>query len=128
MRHVIIGGGPAGVIAAETLRKTDPAADVTLVCGEGEVPYARMAIPYLLKGDIGEAGTYIRKDPDYFTRSRIALVHGRALGVDTSAHVVAVTGGRRLAYDRLLIATGSRPSRETIPGIDLPGVQTCWTL
>jgi NAD(P)H-nitrite reductase large subunit len=37
-------------------------------------------------------------------------------------------GGRKLAYDRLLIATGSRPSRERIPGIDLPGVQACWTL
>jgi NAD(P)H-nitrite reductase large subunit len=128
MRHVIIGSGPAGVIAAETLRKADPSAAITLLCGEGEPPYARMAIPYLLKGDIDETGTHIRKDADHFGRLRIDLVHARAQGVDTAARAVSVGNGRTLPYDRLLIATGSRPSRERIPGIDLPGVQTCWTL
>ena len=128
MRHVIIGSGPAGVIAAETLRKADPAAEITLLCGEGEPPYARMAIPYLLKGDIDEAGTYIRKDADHYGRLRIDLVRARAQAVDTAARVVDIGGGRALPYDRLLIATGSRPSRERIPGMDLPGVRTCWTL
>ena len=128
MRHVIIGSGPAGVIAAETLRRADAAAEITLVCGEGEPPYARMAIPYLLKGDIDEAGTYIRKDPDHYGRLRIELVQARAQAVDTAGRAVDLGNGRSLPYDRLLIATGSRPSRERIPGIDLPGVQTCWTL
>jgi NAD(P)H-nitrite reductase large subunit len=128
MRHVIIGSGPAGVVAAETLRKSDPAAEVTLLCGEGEPPYARMAIPYLLKGDIDEAGTYIRRDPHHYERLRISLVQARAQAVDTAARAVDVGNGRGLPYDRLLIATGSRPSRERIPGIDLPGVQACWTL
>ena len=128
MRHVIIGGGPAGVVAAETLRNADPAAEITLLCGEGEPPYARMAIPYLLKGDIDEAGTYIRKGADHYGRMRIDLVQERARSVDASARVVETGDGRRVPYDRLLVATGSRPSRETIPGIDLPGVHTCWTL
>ena len=128
MRHVIIGAGPAGVAAAETLRKADPAAEITLLCGEGEPPYARMAIPYLLKGDIDEAGTHIRKDPDHYARLRIGLVQARARAVDTAARRVVLGDGRGLPYDRLLVATGSRPSREQIPGIDLPGVQTCWTL
>ena len=128
MKHVIIGSGPAGVVAAETLRKADPAAEITLLCGEGEPPYARMAIPYLLKGEIDEAGTYIRKDPDHYERLRIDLVQARARAIDTAARAVDVGNGRAFPYDRLLIATGSRPSRERIPGIDLPGVQTCWTL
>ncbi len=128
MRHVIVGSGPAGVIAAETLRKADPAAEITLLCGEGEPPYARMAIPYLLKGDIDEKGTWIRKDRDHYGRQRISLVEARARAVDTAARTVDVGNGRGLPYDRLLVATGSRPSREKIPGIDLPRVQTCWTL
>lgn len=128
MRHLILGSGPAGVVAAETLRKADPAAAITLVCGEAEPPYSRMAIPYLLKGDIQEAGTHLRKDADHYRRLRIDLVQGRAQAVDTRARTVALAGGGTLAFDRLLIATGSRPSRERIPGIDLPGVQSCWTL
>ncbi len=128
MKHVIIGGGPAGVVAAETLRKADPSAEITVLCGEAEPPYARMAIPYMLKGDIDQAGTYIRKGPDHYWRLRIGLQHARARAVDTTGRTVDVGGGRRIPYDRLLIATGSRPSREKIPGIDLPGVLTCWTL
>ncbi len=128
MRHVIIGSGPAGVVAAETLRKADPAAEITVLCGEGEPPYARMAIPYLLKGDIDEKGTYLRKGADHYGRLRIDLVQARAKGLETSARMVDLGGGRKIPYDRLLIATGSRPSREKIPGFDLPGVKTCWTL
>ena len=128
MRHVIIGSGPAGVIAAETLRKADPAAEITLLCGEAEPPYSRMAIPYLLKGEIAEAGTHLRKDADHYDRLRIQLVQARAQSVDTAARTVNLGGGRSLPYDRLLIATGSRPSLERIPGMDLPGVHSCWTL
>lgn len=128
MRHLVIGSGPAGVVAAETLRRADPAAEITILCGEGGPPYSRMAIPYLLKGDIDEAGTHIRKDPDHYARQRISLVEARARAVDTSTRTVDIGGGRSLPWDRLLIATGSRPSRERTPGIDLPGVKSCWTL
>ena len=128
MRHLIIGSGPAGVVAAETLRKADPAAEITLLCGEAGPPYSRMAIPYLLKGGIAEAGTHLRKDADHYSRLRIQLVQARAQSVDTANRTVSVGAGKSLPYDRLLIATGSRPSVERIPGIELPGVHHCWTL
>ncbi|HJV49565.1 MAG TPA: FAD-dependent oxidoreductase [Geothrix sp.] len=128
MRHLIIGSGPAGVVAAETLRKADPAAEITLLCGEAGPPYARMAIPYLLKGEIDERGTHIRKDADHYARLCIQLVQARAKAVDPAHRHVDLEDGRRLPYDRLLIATGSRPSHEQIPGMDLPGVHSCWTL
>jgi hypothetical protein len=57
MKHVILGAGPAGVIAAETLRKHAPARRDHLVGDEPEAPYSRMAIPYLLMGKVGEEGT-----------------------------------------------------------------------
>ena len=87
-----------------------------------------MAIPYLLKGDIDEPGTYIRKDAGHYARLRVCLVRGHAAAIDTAARRVALRDGGSLPYDRLLVASGSRPSRESIPGIDLPGVQACWTL
>ncbi|HET9652261.1 MAG TPA: FAD-dependent oxidoreductase [Usitatibacter sp.] len=128
MNHVIIGNGPAGVIAAETLRKADPAAAIRLVGDEPVPPYSRMAIPYLLMGRIGEEGTYLRKEAGHFERSGIELVQGRAASIDAPAGRVKMADGRSLDYDRLLLATGARPVRLDIPGIDLPGVHPCWTL
>jgi NADPH-dependent 2,4-dienoyl-CoA reductase/sulfur reductase-like enzyme len=128
MRHVIIGNGPAGVIAAETLRTACPGDDITLVGDEPEPPYSRMAIPYLLSGNIAETGTYLRKGADHFAGLRIALRHAAASRLDTHARTIALSDGGTLAYDRLLLATGSVPTHPPIPGIDLPGVLTCWTL
>ena len=68
MKHVILGNGPAGVVAAETLRGADPSCEIVLVGNEDAPPYPRMAIPYLLEGNIDEAGTYLRKEPGYFER------------------------------------------------------------
>ncbi len=56
MHHVILGAGPAGIIAAETLRKHAPGDTITVVGEESEPPYSRMAIPYLLMGRIAESG------------------------------------------------------------------------
>jgi NADPH-dependent 2,4-dienoyl-CoA reductase/sulfur reductase-like enzyme len=128
MRHVIVGNGPAGVIAAETLRAQRPDDDITLVGDEPEPPYSRMAIPYLLIGDIGEDGTHLRKGPAHFTGLRISLRQSTAERVDTQARSISLQSGDVLPYDRLLLATGSSPADPPIPGIHSPGVLTCWTL
>jgi len=128
MHHVILGAGPAGVIAAETIRKHAPADTITLVGDEPEPPYSRMAIPYLLIGNIQEAGTYLRKSAAHFTNLRITQVGAKATKVDAAARTVALDNGQTLTFDRLLIATGSHPVRPPIPGMDLPGVHPCWTL
>jgi len=128
MRHVIIGSGPAGVVAAETLRKADPACEITLLHGEAGPPYARMTIPYLLAGQIEAAGTHLRQEPGHYDRLGIRLVAGRARTVDAAARNVLLEDGRVLPYDRLLVASGATPVLQKMPGIDLPGVHTCWTL
>ena len=128
MKHVIIGAGPAGVIAAETLRKVQPDSTVTIIGDEPEPPYSRMAIPYLLIGKIDEAGTYLRKSDAHFTRSGIDVIHDLVSAVDTSGKKVSLESGGSLAYDKLLIATGAHPVSPPIPGMDLPGVHSCWTL
>lgn len=128
MKHVIIGNGPAGVVAAETLRRGDSNAEVVLVGDEAEPPYSRMAIPYLLTGGIAEQGTYLRKDQDHYSRLGIRLIQARAEKLDAKARAVSLSNGEKLAYDRVLIATGSHPIRPAIPGIDGPNVHPCWTL
>lgn len=128
MRYAIVGAGPAGVIAAETLRKLDPDGSVTLIGDEPEPPYSRMALPYLLAENIDEAGTHLRHGPDHYGRLGIELRRGRVDGVSTRDRTLTLADGGSLAWDRLLIATGSRASRPPVPGMDLPGVENCWTL
>jgi NAD(P)H-nitrite reductase large subunit len=128
MKHVIIGNGPAGVVAAEALRKNDPAASITLIGDEPEPPYSRMALPYLMMGDIDEAGTHLRKDAGHFARLAIDLVRDRVDVVDTGKRSVRLKSGASLPYDRLLIASGAHAIKPEIAGIDLPGVHACWTM
>ncbi len=128
MQHVIIGAGPAGVVAAETLRKLDADAKIVLVGDEPEPPYSRMAIPYLLIDQIDEAGTYLRKSDSHYADRGIDVRRVRVASVDCGASKLKLADGSELAYDRLLIATGSSPVAPPIPGIDLPNVHHCWTL
>ena len=128
MRHLIIGAGPAGVVAAESLRQLDSGSDITLIGDESEPPYSRMAIPYLLSGRIGEAGTYLRKSTGYFEEQNIEVVQDRVAAISTQNRSVMLSSGDSRAYDRLLIATGSSPASPPIDGIGLPGVHPCWTL
>ena len=128
MKHLILGAGPAGVIAAETIRKHAPLDEIVLLGDEPEAPYSRMAIPYLLMGNIGESGTHLRHTPGHFEKLRITLQRGRAVRLDSSARTVKLEDGSTATFDRLLIATGSSPATPPIPGLAGAGVHACWTL
>ncbi|MCP4377422.1 MAG: NAD(P)/FAD-dependent oxidoreductase [bacterium] len=126
MKHVIIGAGPAGVSAAEHLRKLDGAAEIVIIGDEPEPPYSRMAIPYYLAGDIDEAGTWQRKNDKHFKNIGVKLIRDTVVSISPSS--VRLKAGKRIHFDRLLIATGSRPVRPPVRGLDHPAVLYCWTL
>ena len=128
MHYAIIGAGPAGVTAAETLRSRDPEGEITLIGGEPEPVYSRMAIPYLLAGDIDEAGTYLRHDPAHFETLGIRHVQDRVTAIDSSGRRLTLSGGADLGYDRLLIASGSRAVAPPLEGLEQAGIHHCWTL
>ena len=128
MNYVIVGAGPAGVVAAETLRVTDASGSITLVGDESEPPYSRMAIPYLLAEDIRESGTYLRLSQKQYDDLKVDVRQDRVTAIAPDSGSVTLQGGDNLSYDRLLIATGAHTIRPPIPGIDLPGVEGCWTL
>ena len=95
MKHVIIGNGPAGVIAAETIRKRCPDDEIVLIGDELSPPYSRMAIPYLLVGNIDESGTYLRKTAKHFEQLKIQQLQGRVLSLDAKNKSLQVEEGNK---------------------------------
>ena len=128
MQYVIIGAGPAGVIAAETLRKKQPGASIRIIGNEPYTPYSRMALPYYLAGNIEEKGMYLRKDVDHYNRRQIDLHCDQITAVNRYDQCVTLADGSIIDYAKLLIASGSQPITPPVPGMDLPGVHTCWTM
>ena len=129
MKHVILGNGPAGVIAAETIRKLRAEDDILVIGDEPGPPYSRMAIPYLLMGEHrrGRDLSAQRQGPLRAATHSIARRAGAQRWI-RDARNVQLDDGTVLPFDRLLIATGATPIRPPIRGIDLPGVHPCWTL
>ena len=128
MSHIIIGTGPAGVAAAEKIRSLDDSAAITLIGDEPELPYSRMAIPYYLTQKIDESGTYIRHNEGHFSDLNIDVVQDQVTACDAASNTISLASGKSMAYEHLLLATGSRPLTPPIPGIDHPKVHHCWTL
>ena len=93
MTYVIIGAGPAGVVAAETLAKTDKGAEIVLLGGEADPPYSRMAIPYVLTGIIDHGGTHLRKQAGHYEALGITYRQGIAKGLDVAGRKVLLEGG-----------------------------------
>ena len=95
---------------------------------ERESPYSRMALPYYLSGMIEETGTHLRKTAGHFEDLKIQHVHAKVSRVDSAQYTVSLDNGDCYHYDKLLIATGSRPANSPFPGADNDGVVNCWTL
>ncbi len=126
MRHVVVGAGPAGLAAIETLRALDPAAEIALVCDEPA--YARMVLPYFIEGKIEERAVFTA-DETWLDGQGVEVHGGRRVeAIEPDARTVALDDGTPLAYDRLLLATGSRVRVPAIPGADGEGVVPMWTL
>src|SRR5262245_14642218 len=126
-RHLIIGGGPAAINAIETIRDFDDGANpITLVCDEPA--YSRMVLPYWLANQIPKQHVFTADDAYYNTLKVDRIIGQRVSRIDPQAKQVTLQDGRSLAFDDLLIATGSSAVIPPIPGADLPGVLPLWTL
>lgn len=128
MSYVIVGAGPAGVAAAEKLRELDKSTPICIIGEEPEPPYSRMAIPYLLKNQVDETGTYLRPAKEHFTKLKVDIKRTQVTAVDTANKQLSLSDGSSQKYGKLLLACGGRPLAPPIPGIELDGVHACWTL
>ena len=125
-RHVVVGAGPAGLRAIETIRAHDANSSITLIGDESA--YSRMVLPYYLAGDIQEKAVFTGDD-SYFAGLNVETRFGaRVTSIDASGKSVSLSDGSSVGYDNLLIATGSSATRPPIDGADGAGVQNMWDI
>ena len=118
MRYVIIGGSAAAIGCIEGIRSVDKTGEIILITRETEWNYSRPLISYLLEGKTTRDKMWCRPD-SFFTRNGVTVKAGvLATALDAGDRTVRLSTGERLAYDRLLAATGSRPFVPPIPGLE----------
>jgi 3-phenylpropionate/trans-cinnamate dioxygenase ferredoxin reductase component len=127
--YVIVGGSLAGATAAATLREEGADGSVTLIGAEHEAPYER---PLLSKSYLrGEApfDKALVRSPAFYEEHRIETLFGVPVTrIDPSARVVELEDRRSVPFDVLLVATGGRNRRLSIPGSELDGIYTLRTV
>jgi 3-phenylpropionate/trans-cinnamate dioxygenase ferredoxin reductase subunit len=125
---VIAGGGLAAQRCVETLRRSGHDGPIRMVCGEAHLPYDRPPLSKAVLADAGaEDGLRFRPAGWYEDRGIELLLGVAAAQLDCEQRIVTLGDGRALHYERLLIATGSRP-RRLAPLAGFPNVHVLRTL
>jgi NADPH-dependent 2,4-dienoyl-CoA reductase/sulfur reductase-like enzyme/ferredoxin len=118
---VVIGGGIAGVTAADFIRRGHPDCEIHLVGQESHALYNRMGISRLVYGRSAMQGLYLLPEQWYDDHGVYTWLNTVAQRIDIRGQRVFLGTGERLPYDRLILAMGSSASRPPIDGLDRPG-------
>jgi 3-phenylpropionate/trans-cinnamate dioxygenase ferredoxin reductase subunit len=120
---VIVGGGLGGAKAAEALREKGFDGKVVLLADEEHLPYERPPLSKEFLAGKKSLSDFTVHDSDWYRDNDIDLRVGtEVLAIDPGAHIVKLSGDDTVRYDKLLLATGSRPRTPQIPGVDSTGV------
>ncbi|MDX1408372.1 MAG: FAD-dependent oxidoreductase [Saprospiraceae bacterium] len=121
MHIAIIGNGISGITAARFIRKLSDH-DITVISAETDHFFSRTALMYIYMGHMRYADTKPYEDW-FWDKNRITLRRGFVKHVDPGARTLHFASGPSMTYDKLIIASGSRPNKFGWPGQDLDGVQ-----
>ncbi len=116
MKYVIIGNSTAGIGGVEGIRSRDKAGEIVLIGDENHCAYSRPLISYLLEGKTDQERMLYRERNFYEENNVTALLGRRAERLED--HAVRLDGGEKIAFDRLLVATGSSPIVPPVPGLE----------
>lgn len=121
--YVIVGGSLAGATAAITLREEDAGASVTVIGAERQPPYERPPLSKAyLRGEVPFDKALVRPAAFYAEHGIETMLGIRVTRIDPSERFVELEDGRRVGFDALLVATGGRNRRLSIPGRELDGI------
>ena len=127
MKIVIVGGGVAGVSAAESIRKASPDSEITMICTETELPYYRLNLTRYLAGEISRDTLPLHPE-SWFLENRINLIRGVSVDkILSEKKTIVLPGGKEIIYEKLVLSTGSHPYIPPLQGTSLEGVFTLRT-
>ena len=118
---VIIGNGIAGITAARHIRKLSDN-EITVISGETDHFFSRTALMYIYMGHMKYENTKPYEDW-FWDKNRINLKKAWVKSIDFDQKEIALDGEGNMAYDKLILATGSQSNKFGWPGQDLDGVQ-----
>jgi nitrite reductase (NADH) large subunit len=127
-RYIIIGGGIAGISAAEAIHALQPKADITLISEEHYLPYFRMSLTRYLAGEVEREKLTLHNQQWYLQNHITILLNKHVSSIDAEAKQISLADGQKLSYDKLILASGAHPNVPPFPGRELKGVQTLRTL
>jgi 3-phenylpropionate/trans-cinnamate dioxygenase ferredoxin reductase subunit len=129
MSIVIVGAGHAAGQAAASLRQEGFEGDIIIIGDEAHIPYQRPPLSKAyLSGEQGIERVYLRPEKFYADKNVAVKVNTSVTAIDTDAHTVTTDDGETISYEKLLIATGGRPRKLSIPGSDLAGIHYLRTI
>ncbi|GLK73455.1 FAD-dependent oxidoreductase [Ancylobacter dichloromethanicus] len=127
-RHIdflLVGGGVASAVAAETLRAEGAAGSILILSQEDLPPYHRPPLSKQMLLDAGSERQIFVHPESFYRQKAIDLeLSVRVASVDPESHTITTATGERIHYGRLLIATGATPKPLPVPGADLAGIHT----
>jgi NADPH-dependent 2,4-dienoyl-CoA reductase/sulfur reductase-like enzyme len=128
MQGVIIGNSAASLAAAEAFRRHDRASELTLVAAEPGPAYSRVLLPYYLRGTLARDRLFMRDRAFYDGLGAQARFGHAVTRVNDRERTLTLADGSGLAWDRLLVACGTRPVLPHVRDLSGPGIHTLWTL
>lgn len=129
LRYVIIGGSAAGMAAAQAVRELDHEGEVLVLSAEADLPYFRPLIPFVVAEEKDEKELALLGNGPYAAQNIKVQLNAEVGSVDPGSKTVQVKNGDSIFYDKLLIATGSRPYLPpSIKGVEADGVYALRTL
>jgi NAD(P)H-nitrite reductase large subunit len=120
-RYVILGSGAAGIAAVEAIRSQDRLGEIVLISEERQGYYSRPGLAFFLTGEIPERSLYPFSEAD-FKALGVHRLCAKVIRIRPQHHEILLENGKKLRFDRLLIATGSAAQLATVPGNELKGV------
>lgn len=126
-KYLIVGGGPGGFAAVESIRKKDPQGSILIVDNQGEGLYSKIVLHKFLEGKMDESALKLKKD-QWFIDNKVEQLTAEIVSILCDENKVFTSDNQEIVYEKILISSGGSPRKLSIEGENLDGVRNFYSL